>query len=215
MNLENIIRRALSGAIYITIMWFGTSYSKLSFNLLFGIILLVCLYEMYKLRKGKKKILAYAYVFVPFLLIQFFGMTDSDYPESPFDPSIILLMFILTWTFDTFAYLVGIQYGKHKIMPSVSPKKSWEGFIGGFLLTIIVAYLSQKIFIHIALRDILFVSIILPFTATLGDLIESHYKREAGVKDSGDFIPGHGGLLDRMDAFTITIPAIYIIVNLL
>ena len=215
MNLENIIRRALSGAIYITIMWFGTSYSKLSFNLLFGIILLVCLYEMYKLRKGKKKILAYAYVFVPFLLIQFFGMTDSDYPESPFDPSIILLMFILTWTFDTFAYLVGIQYGKHKIMPSVSPKKSWEGFIGGFLLTIIAAYLSQKIFIHIALRDILFVSIILPFTATLGDLIESHYKREAGVKDSGDFIPGHGGLLDRMDAFTITIPAIYIIVNLL
>ena len=215
MNLENIIRRALSGAIYITIMWFGASYSKLSFNLLFGIILLVCLYEMYKLRKGKKKILAYAYVFVPFLLIQFFGMTDSDYPESPFDSSIILLMFILTWTFDTFAYLVGIQYGKHKIMPSVSPKKSWEGFIGGFLLTIIAAYLSQKIFIHIALRDILFVSIILPFTATLGDLIESHYKREAGVKDSGDFIPGHGGLLDRMDAFTITIPAIYIIVNLL
>ena len=215
MNLENIIRRALSGAIYVAIMWFGTSYSKLSFSLLFGIILLVCLYEMYKLRKGKKKILAYAYVFVPFLLIQFFGMTDSDYPESPFDPSIILLMFILTWTFDTFAYLVGIQYGKHKIIPSVSPKKSWEGFIGGFLLTIIAAYLSQKIFIHIALRDILFVSIILPFTATLGDLIASHYKREAGVKDSGDFIPGHGGLLDRMDAFTITIPAIYIIVNLL
>ena len=215
MNLENIIQRTLSGLIYIAIMWFGTSYSKLSFNLLFGIILLVCLYEMYKLRKGKKKILAYTYVLVPFLLIQFFSMTDSNYPGSPFDPSIILLMFILTWTFDTFAYLVGIQYGKHKIIPSISPKKSWEGFIGGFLLTIIAAYLSQKNFIHIGLRDILFVSIILPFTATLGDLIASYYKREAGVKDSGDFIPGHGGLLDRMDAFTITIPAIYIIVNFL
>jgi len=215
MNLKSIIKRTLSGAVYVAIMWFGTSYSQLSFNLLFGIILLVCLYEMYRLRKGKTKILAYAYVLVPFLLIQFFDMTDSDYPESPFDPSIILLMFILTWTFDTFAYLVGVQYGKHKIIPSVSPKKSWEGFIGGFLLTIIAAYMSQKIFIHITLRDILFVSIILPFTATLGDLIASHYKREAGVKDSGDFIPGHGGLLDRMDAFTITIPAIYIIVNLL
>ena len=142
-------------------------------------------------------------------------MTDSDYPESPFDPSIILLMFILTWTFDTFAYLVGIQYGKHKIMPSISPKKSWEGFAGGFVFTIIAAYLSQKFCIHIALRDVLFVSIILPFTATLGDFIESHYKREAGVKDSGNFILGHGGMLDRMDAFTITIPAIYIIINLL
>ena len=213
--MNQTIKRTLSGAVYVAIMWFGTSYSELSFNLLFGIILLVCLYEMHKLREGKTKILAYAYVLVPFLLIQLFGMTDSDYPESPFDPSIILFMFILTWTFDTFAYLVGIQYGKHKIMPSISPKKSWEGFVGGFVFTIIAAYLSQKFFIHIALRDVLFVSIILPFTATLGDFIESHYKREAGVKDSGNFILGHGGMLDRMDAFTITIPAIYIIVNLL
>ena len=213
--MNQTIKRTLSGAVYVAIMWFGTSYSELSFNLLFGIILLVCLYEMHKLRKGKTKILAYAYVLVPFLLIQLFDMTDSDYPESPFDPSIILLMFILTWTFDTFAYLVGIQYGKHKIMPSISPKKSWEGFAGGFVFTIIAAYLSQKFFIHIALRDVLFVSIILPFTDTLGDFIESHYKREAGVKDSGNFILGHGGMLDRMDAFTITIPAIYIIVNLL
>ena len=213
--MNQTIKRTLSGAVYVAIMWFGTSYSELSFNLLFGIILLVCLYEMHKLRKGKTKIFAYAYVLVPFLLIQLFDMTDSDYPESPFDPSIILLMFILTWTFDTFAYLVGIQYGKHKIMPSISPKKSWEGFAGGFVFTMIAAYLSQKVFIHIALRDVLFVSIILPFTATLGDFIESHYKREAGVKDSGNFILGHGGMLDRMDAFTITIPAIYIIVNLL
>ena len=213
--MNQTIKRTLSGAVYVAIMWFGTSYSELSFNLLFGIILLVCLYEMHKLREGKTKILAYAYVLVPFLLIQLFDMTDSDYPESPFDPSIILFMFILTWTFDTFAYLVGIQYGKYKIMPSVSPKKSWEGFAGGFVFTIIAAYLSQKFFIHIALRDVLFVSIILPFTVTLGDFIESHYKREAGVKDSGNFILGHGGMLDRMDAFTITIPAIYIIVNLL
>ena len=213
--MNQTIKRTLSGAVYVAIMWFGTSYSELSFNLLFGIILLVCLYEMHKLRKGKTKILAYAYVLVPFLLIQLFDMTDSDYPESPFDPSIILFMFILTWTFDTFAYLVGIQYGKHKIMTSFSPKKSWEGFAGGFVFTMIAAYLSQKFFIHIALRDVLFVSIILPFTATLGDFIESHYKREAGVKDSGNFILGHGGMLDRMDAFTITIPAIYIIVNLL
>ena len=215
MNLKSIIKRTLSGAVYVAIMWFGTSHSEFSFNLLFGIILLVCLYEMYKLRKGKTKILAYTYVLVPFLLIQFFGITDSDYPESPFDPSIILLMFILIWVFDIFAYLVGTQYGKHKIMPSVSPKKSWEGFVGGFFVTIIAAYLSQKFFIHIALSKILLIGIILPFTATLGDLIESHYKREAGVKDSGDFIPGHGGMLDRMDSFTITIPAIYIIVNLL
>ena len=213
--MNQTLKKALSGTVYVAIMWFGTSYSELSFTLLFGIILLVCLYEMHKLRKEKTKILAYIYILVPFLLIQFFNMTDSNYPANPFDPSIILFMFILTWTFDTFAYLVGIQYGKHKIMPSVSPRKSWEGFAGGFIFTIIVAYISQKFFIHITLRDVLFVSIILPFTATLGDFIASHYKREAGVKDSGNFIPGHGGMLDRMDAFTITIPVIYLIFHLL
>lgn len=208
-------KRILSGAIYIAIMWFGASYSALTFNILFGIILLICLCEMWKLRKGKTKILAFTYVIAPFLLIQLFGIADSDCPGSYFDPSIILIMFILTWTFDTFAFLFGIKFGKHKIMPSVSPKKSWEGFAGGFIFTIIAAYISQMFFDQITLRDILFISIVLPFTATLGDFIASYYKREAGVKDSGNIIPGHGGILDRMDAFMITIPAIYILTNIL
>ena len=213
--MNQTIKRTLSGAVYVAIMWFGTSYSELSFNLLFGIILLVCLYEMHKLREGKTKILAYVYVLVPFLLIQLFGMTDSDYPESPFDPSIILLMFILTWTFDTFAYLVGIQYGKHKIMPSVSPKKSWEGFIGGFVFTLLVAYFSTYFFQSVEEIHLFVICATLPFTATLGDFIESYYKRQAGVKDSGNLIPGHGGMLDRMDSFMITIPIIYLIINLI
>ena len=95
---------------------------------------------MHKLRREKTKILAYVYILIPFLLIHFFGMLDSDYAESPFDSSIILLMFLLTWTFDTFAYIVGTQYGKHKIMPSISPKKSWEGFLGGSIFTYIMSY---------------------------------------------------------------------------
>ena len=213
--MNQTIKRTLTGAVYVTIMWFGTSYSELSFNLLFGIILLVCLYEMHKLREGKTKILAYAYVLVPFLLIQLFSMTDSDYPESPFDPSIILLMFILTWTFDTFAYLVGIQYGKHKIIPSISPKKSWEGFIGGFVFTLLVAYFSTYFFQSVKEIHLFVICVTLPFTATLGDFIESYYKRQAGVKDSGNLIPGHGGMLDRMDSFMITIPTIYLIINLI
>lgn len=213
--MNETLKRALSGAVYVGVMWFGTSYSELTFNILFGIILLLCLFEMWKLRKGKTKVLAFAYVAIPLLLIQLFGMTDSDYRENPFDPTLILIMFILTWTFDTFAYLFGITFGKHKIIPSISPKKSWEGFVGGFVFTLIAAFISHQIFNQLALRTLITISIVLPFTATIGDFIESYYKREAGVKDSGDFIPGHGGMLDRMDAFLITIPAIYIIINLL
>ena len=141
-------------------------------------------------------------------------MTDSDYPNSPFDSSLILLIFILTWTFDTFAYLLGIKFGKHKITPSVSPKKSWEGFAGGYIFTIVAAYITSEHFFLTDFHLALTISLFLPFTATLGDLLASHYKREAGVKDSGNFIPGHGGMLDRMDAFMITIPVIYILINL-
>ena len=201
--MNQTLKRALSGAVYVAIMWFGISCSQLSFHILFAVILLVCLYEMYKLRKGKTKILGFLYVLSPLLLVHFIKT------------ELVLLLFILTWTFDTFAYLVGIKFGKHKIIPTVSPKKSWEGFVGGFIFTIIAAYLTVNYFSEIALNQAIVISLFLPFTATLGDFIESHYKREAGVKDSGNFIPGHGGMLDRMDAFMITIPTIYILINLL
>ena len=201
--MNETLKRALSGVVYVAIMWFGTFCSELSFHILFAVILLVCLYEMYKLRKGKTKTLAFLYVLSPLLLVHFIKT------------ELVLLMFILTWTFDTFAYLVGIKFGKHKIMSSVSPKKSWEGFAGGFIFTIIAAYLTVNYFSEIELNQASVISLFLPFTATLGDFIESHYKREAGVKDSGNFIPGHGGMLDRMDAFMITIPTIYILINLL
>ena len=201
--MNETLKRALSGAVYVAIMWFGTFCSELSFHILFAVILLVCLYEMYKLRKGKTKILAFLYLLSPMLLVHFIKT------------ELVLLMFILTWTFDTFAYLVGIKFGKNKIIPTVSPKKSWEGFAGGFIFTIIAAYLTASYFLEIELNQIIAISLFLPFTATLGDFIESHYKRKAGAKDSGNFIPEHGGMLDRMDAFMITIPTIYILINLL
>ena len=196
-------KRALSGAVYVAIMWFGTFCSELSFHILFAVILLVCLYEMYKLRKGKTKILTFLYVLSPLLLIHFIKT------------ELVLFIFILTWTFDTSAYLVGINFGKHKIIPTVSPKKSWEGFVGGFIFTIIAAYLTVSYFSKIELNHIIAISLLTPFTATIGDFIESYYKRKAEVKDSGNLIPGHGGILDRMDAFMITIPAIYLVINLI
>jgi len=213
--MNETLKRALSGVVYVAIMWLGTSYSEATFSLLFAVLGVISIYEMWKLRKGKTKVLAFLYVLIPFFIIQLFGMTDHDYPNSPFDPSLILLMFVLTWTFDTFAYLFGVKFGKTKIMPSVSPKKSWEGFVGGFIFTIISAYLTVSYFPSIELNHAIVISLFLPFTATLGDFIESHYKRQAGVKDSGDFIPGHGGMLDRMDAFMITIPVLYIYLHII
>ncbi|MGY8987142.1 MAG: phosphatidate cytidylyltransferase [Flavobacteriales bacterium] len=204
--MNETLKRALSGAVYVAVMWMGTSYSELSFHILFSVILVVCLYEMWKLRKGKTKILAFIYVLAPLLLVHLYTQ------------KIILFIFILTWTFDTFAYLFGVKFGKHKIMPSISPKKSWEGFAGGLLFTLIATSVLIKIgFLpqNGSYLNFYSTAFFIPFTATLGDFIESHFKRQAGVKDSGNFIPGHGGILDRMDAFMITIPALMITVYLI
>ena len=213
--MNETLKRALSGFVYVLIMWFGTSFSELSFQILFLVLGLVSIYEMWKLRKGKSKVYAFVYVLLPFFLIHFFGKIESLNFNSVFDPSLILLMFILTWTFDTFAYLFGVRFGKTKIMPSVSPKKSWEGFAGGFFFTVIVSLITTHYFLAVENSIALVISLFLPFTATLGDFIESYFKRKAGVKDSGNFIPGHGGMLDRMDAFMITIPVLYIYLNII
>jgi phosphatidate cytidylyltransferase len=213
--MNETLKRALSGFVYVLIMWFGTSFSELSFQILFLVLGLVSIYEMWKLRKGKSKVYAFVYVLLPFFLIHFFGKIDSLNFNSVFDPSLILLMFILTWTFDTFAYLFGVRFGKTKIMPSVSPKKSWEGFAGGFIFTVLASLITTHYFLKVDNSIALAMSLFLPFTATLGDFTESYFKRKAGVKDSGNFIPGHGGMLDRMDAFMITIPVLYIYLNII
>jgi len=213
--MNETLKRALSGFVYVLIMWFGTSFSELSFQILFLVLGLVSIYEMWKLRKGKSKVYAFVYVLLPFFLIHFFGKIESDNLNSVFDPSLILLMFILTWTFDTFAYLFGVRFGKTRIMPSISPKKSWEGFAGGFVFTVLASLITTHYFLEIDNSIALGMSLFLPFTATLGDFTESYFKRKAGVKDSGNFIPGHGGMLDRMDAFMITIPVLYIYLNII
>ena len=213
--MNETLKRALSGFVYVLIMWFGTSFSELSFQILFLVLGIVSIYEMWKLRKGKSKVYAFVYVLLPFFLIHFFGKIESDNLNSVFDPSLILLMFILTWTFDTFAYLFGVRFGKTRIMPSVSPKKSWEGFAGGFVFTVLASLITTHYFLEVDNSIALGMSLFLPFTATLGDFTESYFKRKASVKDSGNFIPGHGGMLDRMDAFMITIPVLYIYLNIL
>ena len=213
--MKDAIIRLISGIVYIAIMWTGTSFSNLTFHALFLIISIVCIKEMFELTKGNKKILPFLYIFIPLIIIHLIGNEHEG-------RKIILFMFILTWTFDTFAYITGTAFGKHRIIERVSPKKSWEGFIGGAIFTFLATWLICNINLlntyfstHLDSSQTIAITVLIPISATIGDLIESYYKRSAGVKDSGDFIPGHGGILDRMDAFMITIPIIFIIIKLL
>jgi len=130
--------------------------------------------------------------------------------DKGFNHSLLISLFLLIWTNDTFAYLSGRKLGKHKILPRVSPGKSWEGLSGGLLASLIVAFLLFRLQGGMDLLHWLVLAGIVSFAGALGDLGESYLKRTAGIKDSGTLIPGHGGVLDRFDAALFVFPTAYL-----
>ena len=121
----------------------------------------------------------------------------------------VFMLFVLIWSSDTFAYLSGRLFGKHKMAPKISPKKTWEGFAGGVILTLVFAFFIEEYFPELRGNWIV-VGFLVSVFAPLGDLVESQLKRSFGVKDSGNIIPGHGGILDRLDSFIICAPVVYL-----
>jgi len=132
----------------------------------------------------------------------------------PFNPNILLGSFILVWVNDTFAFLVGKNFGKQKLFSSISPKKTVEGFLGGLFFACVSSYFIAKFTHTLDFSNWLILSIIISVFGTLGDLIESKYKRQAKVKDSGVIMPGHGGLLDRLDSILFAAPFIYLFLRI-
>ncbi len=117
---------------------------------------------------------------------------------------------LLTWTTDSGAYFVGINLGKHKLWPRLSPKKSWEGAVGGWISGILGALLLGEILLPgISWEQWLLLGAVVSFVAPFGDLSVSMLKREIGVKDSGNLIPGHGGMLDRLDSLLFVVPLLF------
>jgi phosphatidate cytidylyltransferase len=143
------------------------------------------------------------------LLIAFplsFAVRLQGIPEQ--GPAILLFVLVITWVGDTAAYFVGRAIGKHPFAPILSPKKSWEGAVASFLGALVVAIVFAK-FINVPLAQLLGMAAVGNVAGQSGDLLESAYKRSAGVKDSGSLLPGHGGVLDRIDALILAIPVVW------
>ena len=155
-------------------------------------------------------ILGLFYIGIPLALIPLITFNNEA-----FQPNIIFGLLLLTWANDTGAYLIGSQIGRTKLFPRISPKKTWEGSLGGVVVTFIAGYLLSRIFQDLPLSDWLFLAGIVSIFGSLGDLVESMLKRSLQIKDSGNLLPGHGGFLDRFDAFIFLLPfaAAYLLWN--
>ena len=188
--------------------------------------------ELYLQRESPLNNWAYSmmsqiYVALPFSLLSLLEFANineavTNSPASGVGAWLVLSIYIFLWTNDTGAYCVGSLFGRHKLFPRVSPGKSWEGSIGGGVLTVVVAlliaYLAPRessangVMTTFGLTPLQWVGFALTAVVfgTWGDLIESLFKRQMGIKDSGNILPGHGGMLDRFDSSLLAIPAVVV-----
>ena len=173
--------------------------------------------KVQKISTSSKYLYLIGYIILPFLFITKISFGINDY-----NPKIIIGLFILVWTNDTFAYIVGKSIGKHKLFERISPKKTIEGFLGGIIFAALAGYLISKFYIkaspQFSDRSILIwvtIALLVGILGTIGDLIESKFKRIAGVKDSGKIMPGHGGILDRLDSVIFVAPFVFLFYQIL
>ncbi len=141
------------------------------------------------------------YIGMPFALLNFIAFDGDHFYAEP-----VFGILLLTWLNDTGAFVVGSLFGKTPLMPRISPKKTWEGAVGGFLITIGTGAILFYTINQLSLLDWLIIAVIVSIFGSIGDLVESMLKRSRNIKDSGTLLPGHGGLLDRFDGFIFCIP---------
>ena len=155
----------------------------------------------------KKKYIVSIFFLVNALL--FLTLIPQYNGQHTYEPLIIAGAFFLIWTNDSFAFLVGKNFGKHKLLKRISPKKTIEGMLGGMFFGLVAGYILHSTTGLLTLPIWLCISLIMSIFGTLGDLIQSKFKRQAGVKDSGTIMPGHGGIFDRLDSVIFAAPFLY------
>ena len=217
---QNNTRRLLGVSIgalpYIGLLFQKLDFVSFSHNLLLPVaagmvvLFLAFIYELFANSKRPYYNLGVLFTGVIYLGIPFALLLDIGITTTSFRPNIIFGMLWLTWTNDTAAYIIGSQIGKTKLFPRISPKKTWEGSIAGVLFTMLMGYGLSTVFTDLSANTWIVVAALVAIFGSLGDLVESMLKRSMHIKDSGTLLPGHGGFLDRFDAFIFLIPFVYL-----
>jgi phosphatidate cytidylyltransferase len=210
----NIPLCASCGALLFTAGFLHNHGGERYVNLYLLLLLLLSLLpvvELYRKQGSGFRNIAFSFHALFYIALPFTLLTYIPYRVTgEWTPSIVFLPFLLVWVNDTFAYLSGVCLGRHKLFPRVSPNKSWEGFAGGSIATLATGAWVAPLVEGLTRTDTVIISCLVVIFAVYGDLIESLFKRDVNVKDSGNLLPGHGGILDRLDALLFTIPAIFV-----
>ncbi len=177
------------------------------FYLIFPLSSIIYFIKLYKKSDAKPftniafTFLGILYVAIPFSLLHVIAFCMGSYQFE-----LVVGILLLTWASDTGGYFAGTMFGKTKLFLRVSPKKSWEGFVGGTILTLLIAFVMSNYTDILPLWKWLMIGILTVTAGTYGDLVESLFKRSINIKDSGETLPGHGGFLDRFDALLLSLP---------
>lgn len=177
------------------------------------LIMYILISELYYKKENPVNNMAYAlmsqmYIALPFALLNVLAFqSQNETASSVYNPIFPLSIFIFTWVNDTGAYCAGVLFGKHRLFERISPKKSWEGSFGGCVFSIIAAIVISRYLPLLSLSQWIGLALTVVVFGTWGDLVESLIKRKIGIKDSGNILPGHGGLLDRFDSTLMAVPA--------
>jgi phosphatidate cytidylyltransferase len=193
------------------------SFDEKLYLVIIPLLMAVFIFELFRNRENPAAnialtILAVVYISLPLSLLNYMVFPAGGTAEYTY--GILVAYLILIWTNDTAAYFSGITAGKHALFKRISPKKTWEGFIGGMLVTFIVAWAVSGLFDDLNRTDMMVFAGIVSLIGVAGDLTESMFKRSINVKDTGTLLPGHGGILDRIDSILMTSPFIFIYLEL-
>jgi phosphatidate cytidylyltransferase len=218
VNLGKMQAVVLSATLYILFSFFQiTSSTKILLIIASLFVSLKLIYLLFNKSKIKldsisKYVYLIGYVALPIIILT---KIPTDIFGLKFKPQIIISIFILIWINDTFAYIVGKSLGKTKLFESISPKKTIEGFVGGVLFAVLSSVIIAKFYVVMPIYFWVTIALIVGIFGTIGDLIESKFKRNANVKDSGTIMPGHGGILDRLDSAIFVAPFIYLFIQII
>lgn len=218
---KHLLKSPIKSPLFLTtaimgtlLLWAHFTFTQQFQNFLlpFVVVLIFALFVHHTLYKGSENsnqelqnvLLAMLYTLLPVALA-----ISIIYSAGYWQPQYLMAIFIFLWANDTLAYVFGRWLGKHKLLERISPKKTIEGFVGGLLGAAAAGYLVSLFWDQLYAEQWIALAVLVAIAGTIGDLFESSLKRTAGVKDSGTLIPGHGGILDRLDSFYFAVPMAY------